>query len=150
MAPPEPEREASRGRGHRLAPHTADCILEAWGEDRTSCLAEAMTALVEVFAEVHGDDAATRTLPLAAEPGPDADVLVALLEEVIYVADVFGAVPVRFHVIEAEDGGIAGDMVVVTGRQVELVGPVPKGVSYHDLEVGEHEGRWTCRAVVDV
>ncbi|MGA2304288.1 MAG: archease [Acidimicrobiales bacterium] len=39
-------------RGSRLAAHTADCIIEAWGADRVGCLEEAVGALVSVFAEV--------------------------------------------------------------------------------------------------
>jgi len=110
------------------------------GEDRAACLAEAMAALVEVFAKVHDDAPAQRVMPLAAPASGDVDVLVALLEEVIYVAEVFGAVPVRFHLAEAEDGGVAGDMVVVDAGDVELIGPVPKAVSYHHLDMGEHDG----------
>jgi len=138
------------GRGHRLVPHTADCMLEAWGQSREACLAEAMTALVEVFAQTRDDVPAERVVPLAANAGADADVLVAMLEEVIFVADVFGCVPVRVHLSAAEDGGVSGDMVVVDAGEVELIGPVPKGVSYHRLEIGEDGGRWSCRAVVDV
>jgi len=46
-------------RGFRLAPHTADSILEAWGPDRVTCLAEAVGALVSVFAEVSDTDTMT-------------------------------------------------------------------------------------------
>lgn len=142
-------QSANPERGHRIGPHTADCVIEAWGPDRPSCLVEAMQALVEVFAEF--DDAiATRSVPVSAEPGPDADILVALLEEVIYVTDVLGVVPIRFHVADTEDGGVAGDMEVVEPREAELVGPVPKAVSYHGLEMSHHDGTWRCRAIIDV
>jgi len=136
-------------RGHRLLPHTADSVIEAWGPDRPACLVEAMEALVDIFAEP-GDAAVTRTLPLSAEAGPSADALVSLLEEVIYVTEVLGVVPVRFHLADTEDGGVAGDMEVVDARQVELVGPVPKAVSYHGLDMAEHDGLWRCHVLVDV
>jgi protein archease len=38
--------------GHRLVPHTADCIIETWGPDRAACLTEALLGLLEGFAEV--------------------------------------------------------------------------------------------------
>jgi len=136
-------------RGHRLLPHTADSVVEAWGPDRPACLVEAMEALVDIFAEP-GDAAVTRTLPLSAEAASSADVLVSLLEEVIYVTEVLGVVPVRFHLADTEDGGVAGDMEVVEAAQVELVGPVPKAVSYHGLDIAEHDGTWRCRVLVDV
>ncbi|HXW32589.1 MAG TPA: archease [Acidimicrobiales bacterium] len=136
-------------RGHRLLPHTADSVVEAWGPDRPACLVEAMEALVDIFAEP-GDAAVTCTLPLSAEAASSADVLVSLLEEVIYVTEVLGVVPVRFHLADTEDGGVAGDMEVVEAAQVELVGPVPKAVSYHGLDIAEHDGTWRCRVLVDV
>jgi len=95
--------------GHRLAPHTADWMIEAWGSDRASCLTEALYALVEEFAEV-SDAAASRLLPLATESPGAEDALVSLLEDVIYALDVFSVVPVRFHLTETESGGIAGDI----------------------------------------
>ncbi len=112
-------------------------------------MTEALLALVETFAEVH-DPASTTVLPLSAsETGPQ-DALVSLLEEVIDVVDALGVVPVRFHLAEAEGGGLAGDMEVVSARQVGLVGPVPKAVSYHALAIAPYEGGWRCRVLVDV
>lgn len=135
--------------GHRLAPHTADTMIEAWGPDRVTCLAEAVGALVSVFAEVP-DTAATTTRPVALGPAPDADLLVALLEEVIYTVDALALVPARAHLADTRQGGIAGDLEVVDAAQVALVGPVPKAVSWHDLEIVEDRGTWRCRVVVDV
>jgi SHS2 domain-containing protein len=141
---------ADRPRGHRVGPHTADCVIEAWGPDRPSCLVEAMEALVEVFAEIDPAAAASQVVPVSAEPGADTEVLVSVLEDVICVTDVLGSVPVRFHLVEAEDGGVAGDMEVVDRHDVLLVGPIPKAVSYHGLEMAEEAGTWHCRAVIDV
>lgn len=137
-------------RGHRIGPHTADCVIEAWGPDRPSCLVEAMEALVALFAEIDPAAPAARVVPVSAEPAPDADLLVSVLEDVITVADVLGSAPVRCHLAERGDGGLAGDMEVVDTRDVVLVGPVPKAVSYHRLEMAEREGTWHCRAVIDV
>ncbi len=135
-------------RGHRASPHTADCALEAWGPDRCSCLVEALEALVEVFAERRAT-APTRVLALRAE-GSDEDVLTSLLEEVVYVTDALGVVPVAFNLSEDVRGGVSGDMEVVDPGDVTLVGPVPKGVSYYGLRIAEADGCWRCRAVVDV
>ena len=146
------EKAASAGAarsGHRQLPHTADRVLEAWGPDRATCLSEALLALVEIFAEVP-DQATADVLALGASAGGAQDVLVSLLEEVIYVVDALGVVPVRFHLAEAEDGSLAGDMEVVPTSDVELVGPVPKAVSYHALEIAPSDGGWRCRVLVDV
>ncbi|HVC14684.1 MAG TPA: archease [Acidimicrobiales bacterium] len=146
---PDADARPHRAAGHRLAPHTADCIVEAWAPDRAGCLTEALEGLVEVFVDVP-ESATTRYWPLAdSAPGAE-DELVSLFEEVIYALDVFGVVPVRFHLAETEDGGIAGDMEVVSGDEVQNVGPVPKGVSYHDLSMKLEEGEWRCHVLVDV
>lgn len=135
--------------GHRLAPHTADCIIEAWGPNRAACLTEALLALVEGFAEI-GDARPTQVVPIGAVPGPAEDELVELLEQVIFDVDVLSVVPVRFHLGETEEGVIAGDMGVVPAGDTVAVGPVPKGVSYHELSMVEGEGGWRCRVLVDV
>jgi len=135
--------------GHRLLPHTADCIIEAWGPDRASCVSEALCGLVESFAEAR-DAAATRVLPLHGAPGGPEDALVSLLEDVIYALDVFAVVPLRFHLTETEGGGVAGDMEVVEAKDVDLVGPVPKAVSYHGLSMRPATGGWRCHVLVDV
>ena len=124
-------------------------MIEAWGPDRASCLTEALYALVEEFAEIP-DAAASRLLPLATELQGAEDALVSLLEDVICALDVLSVVPVRFHLTETESGGIAGDMEVVSVDQAVLVGPVPKAVSYHGLEMFPDEGGWRCRALIDV
>lgn len=142
----------SLASGHRLVPHTADCIIEAWGPDRASCIAGALTALVEGFAEPgEAARAVTEPVPLAVGPGGAEDQLVSLLEDVIYSVEVFSVVPVYFHLGETEGGGIAGDMEVVPAADTVAVGPIPKGVSYHQLSMEEEAGGgWRCRVLVDV
>jgi protein archease len=144
--PAESERSIA---GHRLLAHTADSIIEAWGPDRVSCLVQALLGLVESFAEVP-DVPATRLMPFAVAPQGPEDTLVSLFEDVIYALDVFSVVPVRFHLAETEGGGIAGDMEVVPADDVEVVGPVPKAVSYHELSMAPVKGGWQCRVLIDV
>jgi SHS2 domain-containing protein len=132
-----------------MSPHTADCIIEAWGPDRASCLTEALTALVETFALVPGTPA-TESLALASEPGDPEDALVCLLEEVIYNLDVRSVVPVGFRLAEIEGGRVAGSMDVVPVDAVKSIGPVPKAVSYSGLSMTPDDGGWRCRVLVDV
>lgn len=140
---------AGGGGGHRLRPHTADCIVEAWGPDRARCLAEAVLGLVAVFADVRGAGAA-HPVAVSVPAGDDDEVLVRLLEYVIYLVDGFGEVPVTCRLADRADGGVEGRLEVVAAGQVELVGAVPKGVSRSGLRIDGSEGRWRCRAVVDV
>ncbi len=143
------ERRQQQESGHRLVPHTADCVIEAWAPNPVGCIGEALQALVEEFAEVQ-EEPSSRTLPLTATEGVGEDALVQLLEEVIYAVDVFSVVPIRFHLADTEDGGVAGDMEVIPASRAEIVGPLPKGVSYHNLSMNCGDGTWRCHVLIDV
>ena len=136
--------------GHRLVPHTADRIIEAWGAERSSCIVEALMGLVESFARPKRGPRAERSLPLSAPPSRPEEMLVALVEQVIYALDVFGAVPIGFELEETEEGGVTGTMVVVPVASVDILGAPPKAVSYHQLSAGPTEKGWRCRMLVDV
>lgn len=136
--------------GHRTLPHTADTIVEAWAPSRVECIAEVVLGLVDAFAARDPDARPAETVPFEVDAPLDEDVVVALLDDVLYLLDARGVLPVAVSVEEDEDGAIAGEFGVVPARDVELVGAVPKGVSRSGLEFGRTDGRWVCRVVVDV
>ncbi|HYA69555.1 MAG TPA: archease [Acidimicrobiales bacterium] len=135
-------------QGFRYGPHGTGWVIEAWGPDRSTCLAESVGGLVAIFAAIP-DAAATTSLPVVLEAAPGPDLVVALLEEVIDTIDVFGKVPVHVHLAEAEDGSVAGDLEVVDIAGLRRTGPVPRAASWHGLEFGESGGTWRCRVVVE-
>ena len=132
-----------------MGAHTADCVVEAWAPDRVSCLAEAGAALVGVCADVAGVPA-TGAVPVSIGPAADDELLVALLEETIFVMDGLGAVPVRFVLSGTDEGGVTGTIETAPAGAVTRTGPVPKGVSYHGLRMQHRGGVWRCLAIVDV
>ena len=135
--------------GHRLVPHTADCIIEAWGSDRPFVSDGGPLCVGGGSRRSARPRRFSSYAPRHRVRGAD-DALVSLFEDVIYAVDVFSVVPVRFHLTETESGGIAGDMEVVPVEQAVLVGPVPKAVSYHGLSMIQGEGGWRCRVLIDV
>jgi SHS2 domain-containing protein len=144
LAPADDQRVA----GHRVVPHTADLIVEAWAPTKQRCLEEAVVALVESFAEPTGA-ASTHPVPVTLDAPNDEDLLVRLLEEVVYVVEVRGVVPLGAH-FRVDGGRVAGHLEVVPVDQVELVGAVPKAVARHALSFVIDDGTWRCRAVIDV
>jgi SHS2 domain-containing protein len=135
--------------GHRLVPHTADLTVAAWAPSREECLAEAVRGLVGSFADTTGT-AAERRLPFTCRPGPDAELLVCLLEEVIYLLDTLDAVPVGVVVAVATDGGLTGHFDVADRATVRPVGPAPKAITRHGLRIGVAAGAWRCTVTIDV
>lgn len=134
--------------GHRSLAHTADISIEAWAPSRERCVAEAVAAVVDTFADVSGAEP-TATTGFRVEPAPDEDVLMAVLDEIIYLLDTTGRLPVRADVAASGDG-LEVRLSITDADRAELVGAVPKAVSWHDLWFGRDEAGWSCRVTLDV
>jgi SHS2 domain-containing protein len=140
--------DGADAQGHRTVPHTADVRIEAWAPTREDCLAEAVSGLVATFADV---TAATPGEAITTEVTADSDpdLLVAVLDEVIYLLDTRGAVPCHTDLTPGPTGvEIRLHLVPVAG--VELVGAAPKAVTLHDLRFEHADGGWRCGVTVDV
>jgi phage shock protein A len=145
------ERLASGARqGHRSVPHTADLRVEAWAPTREECLAEAARGLVDSFAVV----AAVRPRRTAERrfiAGSDEDLLVAIIDEVIYRLDADAEIPVTVAVRPAPDGGVVLSMQLADAGEAEITGAAPKAASLHDLRCAPGPaGRWSCGITIDV
>lgn len=136
------------GRGHRTLPHTADIRVEAWAPTREECVAEAVTGMVESFADTTGPRA---QWSVDSEIGAEADedVLVAALDEVIYVLDTEDGVPVDVEV-QPVDGRWRLRLELAPVQAVPAVGAAPKAPALHGLRFGSADGTWSCEVVVDV
>ena len=141
--------ERSRDSGYELLPHTADVMISAWGRTAERCLEEAVRGLVASFADV-GHVRPDKAVSFACGPGPDSELLVEVLEEVIYLADVQDVAPVHTAVAHTADGGLIGVFSVAPLSSVDLTGPAPKAISRYDLRFEAGDAGWTCNVVVDV
>lgn len=135
-------------QGHRIVPHTADVRVEAWGPTREACIAEAVLAMVATFADtssIHPEHAHECWF---AERS-DEDLLVAVLDEVIYLVDTEQQVPVDVE-LEPSGDGVDVRLAMVDAAAARQVGAAPKGVSLHGLRFGQLAGGWSCAMIVDV
>ena len=141
---------SSRRTGYRLLPHVADVIVEAWAPDRPGCLDAAVKGLVATFADP-GRAAPDGRVEFGFEAASDEEVLVRLLDEVIFLVDAHGLVPLTVTLFDA-DGAVRGWFATVPVDMVEETGAVPKGISRSGLEFGydARARRWHCRVIVDV
>ncbi|MCP2164261.1 archease [Goodfellowiella coeruleoviolacea] len=135
-------------RGHRGLPHTADIRIQAWAPTEQECLAEAVAALVDSFADTAGASA-QRVVESDLTADSAEDALVAVLDEVIYLLDTEGVVPLDVAV----DRGARGPrlrMAVTPVDALDVTGAVPKAVTLHGLRMARDERGWTGTATIDV
>jgi SHS2 domain-containing protein len=147
--------EAERGNqqgpapaGHRIVDHTADHIVRAWGPTRAACLEQAVLGFVSAFAAV-ADVPVARTTTRWFEAPDDPTVLLCLLEEVVFLLDADGVVPVS---VEVADHGtqVAVTFGLVQAEEADPTGPTPKGISHSGLDLAVAGGLWQARILVDV
>ena len=81
----------------------------------------------------------------------DEDLLVAVIEEVIYWLDADGEIPLSVVVRPASDGGAVMFLVLVRAADAEIIGAVPKAASLRGLRCApDSSGKWTCAVTVEV
>lgn len=144
-----PEERLPPAAGHRLLPHTADVMIEAWGATREACLAEAARALTACFVDTSAVTATT-SVPVVVAAAGDEDLLVQVLDEAIFLLDTQGVVVVDAQLERFADGGLRGSFRTAPAGTVTLTGSVPKGVALHGLSISGRGGGWICRFTVDV
>ncbi|SCL23890.1 SHS2 domain-containing protein [Micromonospora pallida] len=130
-------------------PHTADVRVEAWAPSRAECLAEAVTAVVASFADT-GGLTPTGTAGFDVPAGRDEDLLVAVLDEVVFRLETEGTLPVATEVTGTSDGGLRVRWRTTGTDAVEAVGAVPKAVALHGLRFGRDATGWSCAVTLDV
>lgn len=149
----EPTGKQAGASGHWAVPHTADMQVEAWSPTVAGCIGEAVRAVLEGFADTSGAAVVgDREYAITAES--DEDLLVSVLEEVVYRMDADGEIPLDVEVgaiRSAGDGrGLSVRFRMADAGTAVPVGAVPKAVSLHDLQLRCGPGGWTCRVTLDV
>lgn len=135
--------------GHRSVPHTADLRIEAWAPTRERCVAQAVAALVDSFVDVSGARP-TASVAFRVDTGDsDENLLVSVLDEVIYRMDTDGQLPVDVEV-SAVEGGLDVRFQLIDTDRLRPVGAVPKAVSLHELRFARTDDGWSCAVTLDV
>ncbi|WP_335936236.1 archease [Streptomyces sp. PTD5-9] len=139
--------------GHRTVPHTADLRVEAWAPTAAGCVAEAVRAVVESFADTSGAAATGERECVVTAPSDD-DLLASVLEEVVYRLDADGEIPLD---VDVEPYGSAGGgpglrvrFRMADARTARETGAAPKAVALHGLRLRHGPGGWSCGVTVDV
>jgi SHS2 domain-containing protein len=123
--------------------HTAEIELFVRSDDPEGVFREAADAFGR-YVELDSDgERATRRVDLSAQDC--ATLLVALLEELIYLAETEGFVP-DDSTVELSGNDLHMEL---RGRRTN-VQPIVKAATYHNLEFGQTSGAWQARVVLDV
>jgi len=135
---------------YRLLDHAADAGMEVRGADLPRLMAAASMALSDAVVPrgMHRE-----SLRIDAEvEAPDLEtLLVGLLQEVIYLLETRGFLPVRTRVrIDDAGSGIAlGASFYGSSIDPSWVRLPVKAATHHGLEIGRGDGGWIARVLLD-
>ncbi|WP_431920877.1 archease [Nonomuraea jabiensis] len=134
--------------GHRTLPHTADTRIQAWAPTPGECIAQAVLGMADSFLDLDGA-AVTGEHDLRVEPGEPQDQLVAVLDEIIYLMDTTGQIPIKATAVH-DQNRLRLHLAMADLTAMPQTGAVPKAVALHQLTFEHRAGRWTCTVTLDV
>ena len=130
---------------YRWLDHTAELALELAGDTPEQLFHEALAAFAELVAG--GAQRAERLrVPVELEAATPADLLVAWLEELVFLADTEQLVPEHAEALALDRGQLRA--VVVGSRGAPR--PLVKAVTYHGLRFEREGDGWHAGVVLDV
>ena len=140
------------GSVYRWRDHTAELELELEAATEREVLSDALDALREllegdetaVLAEVDDDRLERRAVRATAGDRPA--LLAAWLEELLFLSESEGFIPLAVEQLSLEDGGL---MAIVSGRVGEPR-PLVKAATFHRLQFEPSQRGYRGRVVFDV
>lgn len=139
---------ADKTSGHRSVPHTADLRIEAWAPTRDGCIRQAVLGTIASFLDT-SSARPNHTRVRRLTDDRDDDLLVAVLDEVIYLLDTTGEAPVDVDV-DGADGGVDVTFAMADATTLPQIGAVPKAVSLNELRFSHGQKGWRCAVTLDV
>ena len=139
-----------RRAGFRLLAHTADIGLEAHAP---SCAALFVAAAKGFKALVYGTSPARAALrrEVRLEAGDRAELLVAWLNEILFLGEADRLVPAAFEIVELTGQTL---VAVIAGEPFDpalhAIERSAKAVTYHRLVVEERAEGWYARVYIDL
>jgi SHS2 domain-containing protein len=130
--------------GHSWGEHVGELELRLEAADEPAVFSAAVDAMNELLGGE--DDVAQEWLEVAAEGEDRAVLLAAWLEELIFLAEHQGVVPVAVDCLHLEPASIRARVGGYRGDPPHLV----KAVTYHRLTFGRSDGGWRANVVLDV
>ena len=139
---------ADNASGHRSVPHTADLRIEAWAPTRCGCIRQAVLGTVASFLDT-SSARSNHTLVRRLTADRDDELLVAVLDEVIYLLDIQGEAPVDVG-LHHQNSDAEVTFAMADARTLPQVGALPKAVSLNELRFSHGRNGWRCAVTLDV
>jgi SHS2 domain-containing protein len=87
---------------------------------------------------------------LSYPPSAWPELLVRVLEDVIYLLEVRQVVPIGAAFSGTPDRGLQGEYRVVSAALGRPIGSIPKAITRHRLRFDHDDHAWRCAVTVDV
>lgn len=137
-----------RGR-HRLKGRGSDLGIEVSGTDVVACLDAAVRGLAAAVADV-GGQVARRRVPVELAEDDPPELLMGVLEEAIVLLDTEGLLAVSLVEATCDEAGLRGELEAVELSAVEVHGPAPKAVTWHEVRLGPAGEGWEGAVMIDL
>jgi tRNA nucleotidyltransferase (CCA-adding enzyme) len=138
------------GAGYEHFDVEADVGVRAWGRDRAEAFAEAARGVLAITVDPAGVEA-RETREVRAQAATVEDLLVAWINECVYVHEIEGFAVHRVSVQHVDDRVVHG---VLHGEPIEAdrhrLGTVVKGVTHHRVNVADTGTGCEVSVIVDV
>jgi len=137
-------------RPYETFEHTADIGLLARGRSAEELLVHAAEGLVNLIVDPEGLREETHLQVSLTAPDREA-LLVAWLNELLYLLDTQGFLPRRCRITRLSDTDLTAELV---GEAVDpkrhSVRRMVKAATYHGLRVDHVDGQWEARVILDL
>lgn len=130
--------------------HTADTGIRVRGKDLKELFANAALGMISIMADPRAIDR-TSTLPVTVEGEDLPGLLVAWLNEIIYLIEAKEMLFSRFDIESVGDGLLVGAIAgeTIDPARHDLRAQI-KACTYHDLKVGKEDSLWIAQVIFDV
>lgn len=135
---------------YEQVPHTADIAARIYGKDLPELFENAAFAMMDMMADL-GGLSANETVEVQAEGHTEEELLIAWLNEVLYISYIKQILFTEFSVNSIKDGVLVAE---ARGERMKegagLIKSEIKAATYHDLEIKKTESGYEVTVVFDI
>jgi SHS2 domain-containing protein len=136
--------------GYEFLDHTGDIGIRVWANGVQKLFQEAALALFDIITDLDRVEAHLKR-EISVQGAGQEELMVAWLSELLYLHEVEELLFCDFVITELDERKVkawAKGERFHAGRH--LIKTAIKAVTYHQLEIKEHDGRWHAQIIFDI